>query len=236
MAEPAFWSRADRHAVLSRYALIDRVKAATKTVESLRERLDKSRDGRGDFSREIMGRLARQVFVTAMGVEDALTDAPVEAVVAIEPALEGAGEPAEARGWCGQILRMYRGWADKRGMQIDDYSAGGETLFTVSGFGAYRLLAQEAGLHVLEGEGDESARLVARVRVAAAPLGDLPQAGAAKALRATLDRVPSSKAVVRRYRGGASPLVRDGKKAWRSGKLDAVLAGNFDLIGAIAAR
>jgi ATP-dependent Clp protease ATP-binding subunit ClpC len=236
MAEPAFWSRADRHGVLARYALMDRVKAATQTIESLRERLDKSRDARGHSS-EVMGRLARQIFVTGMGVEDALNDAPIEAVLSVEPALEGSADAQAARAWCAQVLKMYRGWAAKRGMQIDDYAMGNDAVLTVSGFGAYRLLAEEVGLHVLEaGDDDESSRVIARVRVAAAPPGDLPAASAAKTLRATLERAGASNTVVRRYRGGASPLVRDGKKAWRSGKFDAVLAGDFDVIGATAAR
>lgn len=235
MAEAAFWSRADRHGVLARYALMDRVKAAMNTVESLRERLDKSRDARG-FSREVMGRLARQIFVTGMGVDDALTDAPIEAALCIEPALDAA-DAQQARAWCAQVLRMYRGWAAKRGMQVDEYATGNDTLLTVSGFGAYRLLAQEAGLHVLEAaEDDEASRVIARVRVAAAPLGDLPAATAAKTLRSAIERAGAQNAVVRRYRSGASPLVRDGKKAWRTGKLDAVLAGDFDVIGTIAAR
>jgi ATP-dependent Clp protease ATP-binding subunit ClpC len=122
-------------------------------------------------------------------------------------------------------------------MQIDDYAMGNDVVLTVSGFGAFRLLAEEAGLHVLEAsEDDESSRVIARVRVAAAPPGDLPASSAAKTLRATIEKAGASNTVVRRYRGGASPLVRDGKKAWRSGKFDAVLAGDFDVIGAIAAR
>jgi len=236
MGDASFWSRADRHGVLARYALMDRVKAAMQTVESLRERLDKSRDARG-LSSEVMGRLARQIFVTGMGVEDALNDAPIETVLSIEPALEGSADAQAARAWCAQVLKMYRGWAAKRGMQIDDYAMGNDVVLTVSGFGAFRLLAEEAGLHVLEAsDDDESSRVIARVRVAPAPLGDLPASSAAKTLRATIERAAASNTVVRRYRGGASPLVRDGKKAWRSGKFDAVMAGDFDVIGAIAAK
>jgi ATP-dependent Clp protease ATP-binding subunit ClpC len=49
-----------------------------------------------------------------------------------------------------------------------------------------------------------------------------------------LSRASDSSVIVRRYRSGTSPLVRDLKGAWRSGRLDDVLAGDFDLIGAIA--
>ena len=233
MAEGAFWSRADRHGVLARYALMDRVRAAMKTVVSLRERLDKSRD-RDGFSSEVLGRLARQVLVTAMGVEDAFADAPVEAVLIAEPALEGSAVTDETRDWCAQLLAMYRKWAAKRGMQIEEHG-GSEQILAISGFGAYRVLEQEAGLHVLETAiDDEGSRVVARIRVAAAPLGDLPAANAARLLHAAIDKAGASNTVVRRYRGGASPLVRDGKRGWRSGKFDGVIKGDFDLIGATA--
>lgn len=235
MADGAFWSRPDRHGVLARYALMDRVKAAMKTVASLRERLDKTREQDG-YSSEIMGRLARQILVTAMGVEDAFSDAPIEAILAAEPALEGSAVTDEARAWCGRLLTMYRNWAAKRGMQVEDIGAGGG-LLTVSGFGAYRTLAQEAGLHVLDtASDDEGSRLIARIRVTAAPLGDTPGTNPEKRLRASLDKAEASNAVIRRYRDGPSPLVRDGKQGWRSGKFDAVLSGDFDLIGKIAAR
>jgi ATP-dependent Clp protease ATP-binding subunit ClpC len=131
---------------------------------------------------------------------------------------------------------MYRKWAIKRGMQFEEHGAN-EKLLTISGFGAYRLLEQEAGLHVLEATADDDgSRVTARIRVVAAPLGDVPAAGAAKLLRGAIDKAVASNTVVRRYRGGASPLVRDGKRGWRSGKFDAVLDGDFDLIGATAAR
>jgi ATP-dependent Clp protease ATP-binding subunit ClpC len=37
---------------------------------------------------------------------------------------------------------------------------------------------------------------------------------------------------VRRYRSEPSPLVRNMNGSWRTGKLDAVLRGDFDLIAA----
>ncbi|MCE9524228.1 MAG: AAA family ATPase [Alphaproteobacteria bacterium] len=240
IGDPAIWSRTDRYGVLARYALIDRVKAAFKTTEALRERLDKSRDARG-YSRELIGRLARQIYVTMAGVEDALADAPVESVVSVDVALESSRETPEARAWCNQILAMYKSWAVKRGMQVSEFPAaegGGATLLTISGFGAHRGLSAEIGLHVLEApEGEnEAERLIARVRMAAAPLGDLPAATAAKVLRNALDAAPVSNAVTRRYRGGPSPLVRDAKRGWRSGKFAAILSGDFDVVGEVAAR
>jgi ATP-dependent Clp protease ATP-binding subunit ClpC len=47
-----------------------------------------------------------------------------------------------------------------------------------------------------------------------------------------LQRGPQPHAVVRRYRGEPSPLVRNMNGSWRTGKLEAVLRGDFDLIAA----
>ena len=36
--------------------------------------------------------------------------------------------------------------------------------------------------------------------------------------------------IVRRYRERPTPLVRDAVRGWRTGRLDFVLAGGFDLV------
>ena len=105
----------------------------------------------------------------------------------------------------------------------------------ISGFGAHRLLAQEVGLHVLELADDDkgSGRAAARVRLAVAPLGDLSARQAARRAHRRARRAASQPhAVVRRYRSEPSPLVRNMNGSWRTGKLDAVLRGDFDLIAA----
>ena len=87
---------------------------------------------------------------------------------------------------------------------------------TVTGFGALRTLRPEAGLHVLEvpdGRGGYERR---RVRVTVSP--EAP------------DRAAANNTIVRRYRERPTPLVRDAVRNWRTGRLDAVLAGGFDLV------
>ena len=44
--------------------------------------------------------------------------------------------------------------------------------------------------------------------------------------------MPASTTIVRRYREHPAPIVRDIAGGWRSGRLAAVLGGDFDLIGA----
>jgi ATP-dependent Clp protease ATP-binding subunit ClpC len=116
-----------------------------------------------------------------------------------------------------RIVAMYTAWARERGMRLE----GGEEppanrryrwQAAVSGFGALRTLRPEAGLHVLEipdGRGGFDRR---RVRVSVSPDG------------------AAGNQIVRRYREHPAPLVRDSVRNWRTGRLDAVLAGAFDLI------
>ena len=113
-------------------------------------------------------------------------------------------------------------------------------LLVISGFGAHAVLSNEAGLHVLEAEvsgprgGAVINRTVARVRVAstagvAAPEARAPSGSNLEGLTHALTAEPASAFVVRRYRFEPSPLVRDARRGWRSGRVREVMAGHFDL-------
>jgi ATP-dependent Clp protease ATP-binding subunit ClpC len=221
---------------LARLALMDRLKAAMSTADALRARLAKGTERSGRSSRELVARLALQLHLIKEGVRDVREQCPIEVALQVEPALERAGDREAVRAWCAQVLGMYRVWAANRHMQLSEVAGavpGSLPLLVVSGFGAHRQLVREAGLHVLEGDdGKGRGRATARVRLAVAPLGDLP---ADKLRRALIDALQSGApphAVVRRYRSDPSPLVRNMNGSWRSGRLDAVLGGDFDLIAA----
>ncbi len=228
-----FWDRSDRHGTLARFALMDRVKAAAATAESLRERLAKGAGRMGKYSTELVSRLAQQVHAIEQGIQDAVDAAPVEALLTIEPAMDSGTDAVALKAWIGQLTEMYLAWARKRRLKVARFDGlSRPDLLVIGGFGAYRTLAEESGLHVREFDGDDGGRrVVARVRVAPAPLEDNSRAHAFDRLWSRLDSVPPSGAVVRRYRSQPSPLVRDAKKGWRSGKLTAVLQGEFDLLG-----
>jgi len=237
MTEAGFWTRPARFETLSRLALIDRLQAAAATAQSLRTRLAKGTERTGKSSRELVGRLALQLHLIKEGLRDMTEAAPIEVALLVEPAFEKAGEGKAARQWCQQLLGMYRAWAGNRRMQLSEVAVGqakDTPCLIISGFGAHRLLAQEVGLHVLEfaDDDDSASRAAARVRLAVTPLGDLPADRLRAALGDAFGRGPQSATVVRRYRREPSPLVRDMIGSWRTGRLDAVLAGNFDLIAA----
>jgi ATP-dependent Clp protease ATP-binding subunit ClpC len=246
MSEPEFWTDHKRHATLARYALMDRLDAATETARSLAARLQRGTRPRGtgnssEFSRELIGRLALQLYLVEAGLRDLDENLPVEVAVRVEPALEGAAETAAAHAWCDTLEAMYRSWASRRHMQVSEIAAaaGEPRMLLVSGFGAARALLAEGGLHVLErGDGGNGAagpaRITARVKVVPAPLGDVPAARLRADITKALTALPPVTSVVRRYRSEPSPLVRNASGTWRSGKLDQVLKGDFDLIAADA--
>jgi len=72
-----------------------------------------------------------------------------------------------------------------------------------------------------------------RVRVVAQPI-DPAEPGSdglrQQALAALGDGAGNMLEIVRRYREEPSPLRRDSVRGWRTGRLDRVLAGDFDLI------
>jgi ATP-dependent Clp protease ATP-binding subunit ClpC len=104
-------------------------------------------------------------------------------------------------------------------------------ILIVGGFGAHRVLAPEAGLHVFEPFEGAAGRVTARVRIAAVPLGDIPTAKEHKLVIEALEKAPRPSTVARRYRE-EPPLVRDAGGKWRTGRLDLVLGGAFDLFQA----
>jgi ATP-dependent Clp protease ATP-binding subunit ClpC len=111
-------------------------------------------------------------------------------------------------------------------------------LLAVSGYGAYTILLPESGTHVFETAQEEKPfnRTRALVRVVGQP--DEPAGRGREALRQQAERALSEEspaanagaAVVRRYREEPSPLVRDTARGWRTGRLERVLEGDFDLI------
>jgi ATP-dependent Clp protease ATP-binding subunit ClpC len=219
------WQRPDRETVFSRVELMDRIGEAARTAERMNHRLERAR-GANSASREIASRFALQLHVILLGMADLEQSTPVDALLTVEPVL--SGEESDPASWREQVMDMYRSWAGLRRMTLAEVPGDGKSppLLHVTGFGAYRTLEDEAGLHILE-RGEGGPRHTVRVRVAPGPSGAISSRTAFAHL---LGKSGDSSAIVRRYRNGPAPLVRDAKKGWRSGRLDAVLAGNFDLI------
>jgi ATP-dependent Clp protease ATP-binding subunit ClpC len=237
MQRPDFWGHANRVAILSRFEVMDRVKAAAGTARGLATRLERSANASGRYSRDLIVRLASQLFLVNHGIEDAMTDAPVEVALAVQPVLDQTRNAEVSTRWCERLLEMYRKWAARRGMQVIEVSNPESRLnvLVVSGFGAARLLSSEAGLHVLDYEdSDDAGRTVARVTVKPTPFL-LPESPTEQwaLLSSLLGKGPAPAAVVRRYRVDSSPVIRDLKQGWRTGRTELVFEGHFDLIAEV---
>ena len=172
------------------------------------------------------------------GIKDVFDDAPVEVAFVVEPVLEQRGDkPARPAPGAGSSSAMYRAWAEKRHMQVSELPRPATTapVLLVSGFGAHRVLAREAGLHVLELDrrnGAPAARrrgCAWRWRRSATCRPPSCRGALIEALRQGGTRPNGGRAALSR---GAGPLVRNADGSWRTGKLDAVLRGDFDLLAA----
>jgi ATP-dependent Clp protease ATP-binding subunit ClpC len=224
MSERDFWSRADRFEVLDRIERRDRIESALEAAQRMDERL--SRDG-GHPS--VIPRQAQLLWLLEHAIAAVEEREPQDAVIAIvASASDLKRDAAQTRLWWQQVLGMYMAWAERRNMRVESLEQDAEhglARFAVSGFGAYRLLATEHGLHVSEQHANDAdggtRRYSVAVRVATDPPGRE---------RPTLRIADDEPRICRRYRATPSPLVRDAVYGWRSGRLDRVLAGEFDVI------
>ncbi|NOT86607.1 MAG: AAA domain-containing protein [Lysobacter sp.] len=224
MNDREFWSRAERFDVLDRIERRDRIQSALETAQRLDERL--ARDGANSV---VIARYAQLLWLLEHAITAVEDREPQDAVcVVAASASDLKRDPAQTRLWWQQTLGMYMAWSERRNMRVETLEQDaehGRARFAVSGFGAYRLLAAEHGLHVLEQEATDidggTRRYSISVRVAQDPPGRT---------RPTLQAADEEPRVCRRYRAAPSPLVRDAVRGWRSGRLDRVLAGEFDVI------
>jgi len=220
MQEKDFWQRPERQPVLDRLERMDRIESGLRSARSLHARLDRSA-GRG--AGDLVRRLALLLRAIDAAIAAVLAGEPEDARIALQPA-----DPRSIAclAWRDRLAQMYVRWGETRGMRVHraPVDAGTATVaLEVSGFGAFQALRDETGLHVLEvRDGDADVRHTVRVRVTPEPSG--PEAPAPDA----------GTRVCRRYDDGPSPLVRDAR-GWRSGRLDRVLEGDFDLLGEPAA-
>ena len=108
------------------------------------------------------------------------------------------------------------------------------SIIAVSGFGAYSILAMEKGLHIYEFPKDSRSFTRCSVYVCVVPQPEEPADRARDLLKQAEDFLnipdPTTPKVVRRYREKPSPLIRDSVRGWRSGKVDLVFAGDFDVM------
>jgi ATP-dependent Clp protease ATP-binding subunit ClpC len=227
MQSDGFWEAPDRFAVLGRIEYVDRVQAAFRTAEKLANRLSRlSQNGHGS-PRELVELLAARLYLLDRACTGVDASAPADAFVQIDASL---ADHAEAE-FASRLRDMYEAWGRRRGMRVQRLQSSSGYLLAITGIGAYPILSSEDGLHVFESPHDERSfdRVAVHVTVAPRPPA-APDVEPLELARQALAGVNVPGAVVRRYREKPSPLVRDTVRDWRTGRLERVLAGDFDLM------
>ncbi|MDX1648029.1 MAG: AAA family ATPase [Longimicrobiales bacterium] len=232
MSEEGFWERDDRFDALGRIELMDRIESAVATVRSLMQRVDRS-----PGSASLVRRVAERLYVLEEGLADLDEGRPGLSFLGVRLLHEDA-DHSEGRYFLGRMVEMYRRWASRRGMQWVELSSLEQrpreaAIVSVAGFGSHAILSREVGLHVFEVPRGESRFDRISVRVAVAPQLVAPNLPPDKLLRearaALAEGQEAATTVVRRYRKRPSPLVRDGVGGWRTGRLEAIWEGDFDI-------
>jgi ATP-dependent Clp protease ATP-binding subunit ClpC len=208
--------------VLSEAHYIDRFEEALRTAERLGARLERAAERRGG-SADLAAMLALRLHVIGRALEGLDEDAPDELFVRIRP----GGHEREGA-FAARLAAMYAGWAQRRGMECRRVAEDGAHVLLVGGLGAAVVLAPERGLHVFEAH-EGAARITAAVEVAARPPSTVDERDLAGLAERCLRNGAGGTTIVRRYRDGTAPLVRDSVRGYRTGRLDQVLAGDFDL-------
>ncbi|HYP53434.1 MAG TPA: hypothetical protein VEQ42_07830, partial [Pyrinomonadaceae bacterium] len=258
-AAPAFWDSPARFAVLGTAEYMDRIEAGLDTAGSLLRRLSGDRRHfPADLVARLAEQLYLLDAACRALAADRPRDAFLSVAAQCEAGAEtevcnafAARLGAMYKTWArkrrmrARVLEETDGAndaSDARDSNASRDSHAGATpyrlLMAVSGFAAYTLLEPEAGLHVLETPQDDRSFNRARVEVRVVaqpdePAGHAPDAllrQAEHALAADGAAQGQAPTVVRRYREDPSPLVRDGVRHWRTGRLDRVLGGDFDIM------
>ena len=237
--EPGFWDSPGRFQVFGQIEQIDRIEAGVRSARNLFEKLRGAPGaGRTRFAADHAGRLALRLSLLETAVADVEEARPLDAFVAVETVDPGDDLRGAAARFQATLVAMYRAWGERRGMKVEtiqeEEGRAPRVVLAVSGLAAHTLLAPENGLHLFEEPGREGRvfdRVQVRVRVAPQPEIP-PEEGGAGLRRQALEafEAPASAQVVRRYRERPSALVRDTVRGWRTGRLDRVRAGDFDLL------
>ncbi|WP_299621852.1 AAA family ATPase [Pelagibius sp.] len=243
MNAPDFWSSPQRFGTLSLTEYIDRITSGLDRAGSLLRRLESGAGGKaGNIPANLIAVLAENLHLLQAACGDVLEGRPYDAFLLVEARLDGTQDADEVRAFAERVSGMYESWGEKRRMRVTrlngaqpDPESSYRRLYAVSGYGAFGLLVPESGLHVQErpsGKPKQFDRDTVHVLVTAQGDGEPPadkKQLAREAEAAIAEANSDNSAIVRRYRTAPSPLVRDTVKDWRSGRLDFVLDGNFDL-------
>ena len=220
LGEPTFWETDGRFDVLAKAEYLDRLEAAMKTANALAARLERSGAGRAAEHRA--RRACSRAGCTCSTARS--TDWPP----ATRTSSSSRWRSQEADpSFADRIAEMYEAWAAARGMRSSALAPDPRSS-PARDLGPW-LLADHArrggAARPRARERRRRARRPSARRHASRSLpAGRPRRPRARRLdevaRAALAAAPAPNVVVRRYRTGPSPLVRDSARGYRTGNLD----------------
>lgn len=234
--QEGFWVDPNRFETLSFLELTDRIESTFERGNKLLKRLSSA----NTISDAHAQRFAQQAFLISKAIENLIKGASQDAILHLKMDANPADIPTFEK-----MQSMYSNWADLRNMQLTPldrapYSLIDDSIvatYQISGLASQALLQNETGIHLWDTisnsgfKAKSNIRLQVHVNVLQPPAGPVNDTQTLldfveNELKTRVDRFPG---ITRRY-ALAPPLVRDSKTNSRTGKLNRVLEGNFDLI------
>lgn len=239
MSSSYFWQNENRYEQLGWLEYQDRIEAGLKTAQSLFDRLASIKsDNKGGRHLEVMSSLAQQLYLLQKALSVYKSKKPTDVFLVIRSPKEKG--KSEDDNWYDLLTSMYRKWAKKRRMKIEamNYRSNTENeqmaVWAVSGFGVFEILEKEEGIHLWEykNESNQPKKSMANIHILGLP-NNSSDTSIELFEKVWFSYLPAqtndSMQVTRRYVSASSPLVIDKVANWRTGNLDDVLSGNFDL-------
>lgn len=230
MSSRGFWESEERYDVLAETEFLDRFLATLESTGNLFERISDTEKIRVTYDPKLVKKLAERIYLLQNALIAYENDNPQDAYIKViyEPASADYGE---------KLVRMYTEWCRKRGMEHSVFTGitdrpENSIIIAVSGFGAHEILKCESGIHlfeVVETKQKTMQKITVHVHIIPRPTGDYRM----EVNEAMLDKrynEAEHTGIVRRYRFSSSPVIKDNKRGWQTGKLDRVFGGDFDLI------
>lgn len=216
MQKEGFWQSEDRwiHLALAEY--IDRVESALNSCGNLLDRLTNNPGNRPssiEKLRLLISKQSERLFLLEHAFPEITSGTANDALLQIQCDEENTI-------FAKQLCEMYQSWSRNRGMRLETLGSPNFWTARVNGFGALTLLLPEHGLHHwAEGKkGDRHSCLVSVTAIE--PHDKKPQ----------IELLASIGETARRYQEIPTPLVVDKRRNYRTGRLDLILKGHFDLI------
>jgi ATP-dependent Clp protease ATP-binding subunit ClpC len=216
MQDPEFWHSPQRWELLALAEYIDRVESSLKATTEIIDRLlvqPTSRPGSPEKLRLLVSKQAQRLFLLENAYPEITTGESPDALIVISAGK--ANEPFATR-----LREMFRSWASFHAMSIEEVDTSQFWAARVNGFGALTLLQPDHGQHDWM-EGKKGSRWQCEVHILPIRPGEnLPET----------HPLPELSKTARRYQEVPTPLVIDKKRNYRTGRIDLVLKGHFDLI------